>query len=673
MNEAEFRIVEDRSYEPGAVVEKDGVHFGYFASGLNRPVLILYRRGSEEIAGEIPFPESRGAGRFYSMKVKLRASMYEYNFREGDRIVTDPYAKKICGREVFGQTPPPKDHGLRGGFVTKQFDWEGDRRPELSYSEAVMYHLHVRGFTKQKHSGVRKKGTFAGLVEKLPYLKELGVNQVKLMPAYDFPEILDMDGKRQVLGAPGGPAVSGKMTAGIPQVTNPADGAKGSFSNAAGAVKGGFSNPAPAVKDRFRMNFWGYGPGFYFAPKSSYAASGDPVSEFKTLVREAHRLGIEILMEFSFSDGTDIEEMIRCLTYWAEEYHVDGFQLMARESVASELARLPLFRTVKLIYNWFPDHLTRENLGENRRLLAESNDGFQEDCRKLLKGDEQMLGAFTYRTRRGPSRCGVINYITNHDGFTMADLVTYDRKYNLDNGEQDRDGSDRNFSWNCGLEGPTRKRDILRLRMRQRKNAYAMMLFSQGTPMLLAGDELGNSQDGNNNPYCHDSELTWVDWSRQKANQELTQFVKDAIAYRRAHKVLRQTRELTCTDMRADGFPDLSFHGDNAWYCDMDRGSRHIGCMYSGMYAGEKGFLYIAWNFHWMEREFALPLLPRGMGWYKVMDTSLEKSFPEEAQELGRVKSFLGASRTIIILEGREYEAGRSDEADQMEKNKRTL
>lgn len=651
MNEAECRIVEDRSYEPGAVVEKDGVHFGYFSAGLARPVLVLYRKGTEEIAGEIPFLETCGAGRFYHMKVKLRTSMYEYNFREGDRIVTDPYGKKICGRGAFGQEPSLSDHGLRAGFVTKQFDWEGDRRPEIPYSEAVMYHLHVRGFTKQKNSGVRKKGTFAGLEEKLPYLKELGINQIKLMPAYDFPEMIPMFAGKKVIGAP------------QEQKKYPRPEAPGDAKASGGAQR----------DSGYRMNFWGYGPGFYFAPKSSYAASGNPDLEFKSLVKEAHRLGIEILMEFSFPDEMDMDGIIRCLTYWAEEYHVDGFQVLVRDSVAAELARLPLFRTVKLIYNWFPEHLTRGNLGENRRLLAESNDGFLEDCRKLLKGDEQMLGAFSYRIRHNPAGCSVVNYITSHDGFTMADLVTYDRKYNLDNGERDRDGTDRNYSWNCGLEGPTRKREIQRIRMRQRKNAYAMMLFSQGTPMLLAGDEFGNSQNGNNNPYCHDSELTWLDWSRQKANGELTRFVREAIAYRKAHGVLHQTRELTCTDLRADGFPDLSFHGENAWYCDLERNCRHIGCMYSGTYAEERGFLYIAWNFHWMEQVFALPLLPRNMGWYQVMDTSLERSFLERPEELGRVKSFRVPPRTIMILEGREYEAVRSNETDQVEKNKRTL
>lgn len=633
-----FKVLADESCQPGTSVEKDGVHFGCYAPEGVRPALLLYRRGTEEIEEELLFPEEGASCGFYHMKVKLRAALYEYNFRMGNQVVTDPYARKLAGRRVFGAQPAQSEHGLRGGLVTKTFDWEGDRRPQLSYEEAIMYHLHVRGFTKQKHSGVRRKGTFAGVCEKLPYLKELGVNQLKLMPVYEFPELVRRGGSD-----------------GVPE-------SRRALVAAAGQE----------MQDAYRMNYWGYGPGFYFAPKASYAASADTDLEFKTLVKEAHRQGIEVLLEFHFTEETDVLLIGECLTYWAEEFHVDGFSVICRPEVSAELARLPLFCHLKLICEWLPEKVVQENGKTRHRKLAESNDGFMNDCRRFLKGDEDTLRVFTERQRRNPAGCTVVNYITNHDGFTLADLVSYDRKHNLENGEHDRDGSDYNCSWNCGVEGPTKRKEIVQLRMRQRKNALAMLLLAQGTPMLLAGDEFGNSQDGNNNPYCHDSERTWLTWNHAKSSKELTQFVKDAIAYRKDHALLHQGRELHCMESRADGFPDLSYHGERAWYCDFSRVTRHIGCMYTGR-GEQKTFLYLAYNMYWTEQEFALPLLPKQMSWFRVMDTSLEQSFLPEAETVGRVRSFCVPPRTIMILEGREDETVGNEQSAHLEKGKRTL
>lgn len=623
MNDSDFRIIADSNRIPGAWIEKDGVHFGCYASGEDRPVLLLYCKGTEEIAAELPFPGQVLPGSLYTMKVKLPTAKYEYNFRVGDTVMTDPYARKLCGREQYARTPSESPHALRGGFV-KPYDWGEDRLPEIPYSEAVMYHLHVRGFTKQKNSGVRKKGTFAGVREKIPYLKELGVNQLKLMPVYEFAEVVPRFEKR-----PGAARTQSEARArALEQIRE---------------------------EELFKLNYWGYGDGFYFAPKASYAAGKYPEEELKDLVKALHEQEIEVILEFCFTDRADIAMIGRCLEYWAYEYHIDGFSIIARDAVTAELARLPLFRSRKLICNWLPDSVKEYQAQEEPRWLAESNDGFMNDCRRLLKGEGECLQAFGYRLRANPKGCARINYMTNHDGFTMMDLVSYDQKHNKENGEQDRDGSDYNCSWNCGAEGPTKKREILNLRMRQRKNAYAMLLLSQGTPMLLAGDEIGNSQNGNNNPYCHDSELTWVDWSRAKSNRELFEFVKAAIAYRRSHKVLHQERELTCSDYLSIGFPDLSFHGSRAWYGDFEQANRHLGCMYSGHYAKEEGFLYIAYNFHWDEQEFALPLLPKGQSWYRVMDTSKKESFIEaDAQEcIKDRKAFYVPARTIVILEGR--------------------
>lgn len=622
MKEHDFKISADNSLIPGTVVERDGVHFGFYAVS-EQPYLLLYKKGTQDVEAKLPFPKA-ASGCLHAMKVKMRPALYEYNFMDGDKVLTDPYAAKIVGRETFGKNPSESEHAVRGAFCTRPFDWGDDTLPGLDFSDVIMYHLHVRGFTMQKNSGVRKKGTFAGLREKIPYLKSLGINQVKLMPVYEFEEV-----KAAVLTQIGGPKTQeeakSRMLEQLPE------------------------------KERYKTNFWGYGKGYYFAVKSSYASGQYPEDEFKCLVKDLHAEGIEVILEFNFTDETDIGMITSCLYYWAREYHVDGFAIIARDTLTPELAKLPLFRTRKLICNWYPDYAVQKNAQELHYQIASSNDGFMNDCRRLLKGEEEFLGAFAYQMRRNVPGCAGINYMTNHDGFTLCDLVSYDRKHNEDNKEMNRDGSDYNYSWNCGEEGPSRKREIQRLRQRQRKNAYAMMLFSQGTPMLLAGDEFGNSQNGNNNPYCHDNEITWVDWNKVRSNQELTKFVQCAIAYRKAHKVLHQMQELKCADRLACGFPDLSFHGTSAWYGDFDHANRHIGAMYYGAYAKEDGFVYLAWNFDWQEQQLALPLLPPDTTWYKVMDTSEKDSFiPKEAQKSIENRKYISVPpRTVLILEGR--------------------
>lgn len=613
-----YRISEGTYNRPGVVVEKDGVNFCCM-SGNGIPILLLYKRGTEHPVCEIPFPQQQLPGRLYSMKVKLpKPSEYEYNYQIGRTVITDPYAPGVAGRDQFGQPGNASSHAIRGRIPGKKYDWKDDTLPELPYEDTVMYQLHVRGFTMQKNSGAQHRGTYRGIREKIPYLKELGVDQLRLMPAYEFNEIM---------------AVNQNTPEPLREVSDVASGSSR------------------------RINYWGYGPGFYFAPKASYASVPEHASEeFKDLIRACHSEKIEVIMEFYFDDQADFGMISACLEYWAKEYHIDGFAVMARDSIIAELGRMPLFADRKLICTWFPEDTLNHRKNTESRTLAESNDGFMNDCRRLLKGDENCLGSFSGRTRRNPKSHAVINYMTHHDGFTMHDLVSYDHKHNEANGQKGADGTDYNFSWNCGQEGSVRKKAILELRQRQMKNAYAMMLLSQGTPMLLSGDEFANSQDGNNNPYCHDSELTWVDWSKKRREQSLTDFVRKLIAFRKAHRILHMKQELYGSDMLSCGYPDLSFHGSNAWYGALEPVSRHIGCMYAQQYAGAAGFLYIAYNMHWEPHEFALPLLPKNTCWHSVIDTSRKESFiaGDEQTFYEKEKSFTVPPRTVMVLETEE-------------------
>ncbi len=607
---------EDRT--PGAKVCGTSVHFGYFAASSRTPSLLLYKKGSREpVVPPIPFPESARSGNFYSMRVCLpRAEEYEYNFLDGEKIVTDPYAALLAGREKDSGFPEIDPHGLRGRFLTGSYRWGNEHFPDIPWQDAVLYSLHVRGFTMDAHSGVSKKGTFAGLKGKIPYLNSLGVNQLLLMPVYEFSEI-DL------------PDLSAAHL--------PLDWAETELGD-------------------LKVNYWGYGPGFYFAPKASYADSDRSDLELKDLVRALHANGIEILLEFSFTGQTDIGLICRCLQYWTDEYHIDGFSILGRDDLFDELARLPLFRDRKLICRYFSDAYKKENSGNAPHQIAQCNEGFMNDCRRTLKGDPGSIDAFNYRIREHPEGCAQINYITNHDGFTLTDLVSYNMKHNEENGEMGCDGTDDNLSWNCGEEGPSKKKSVQRLRMQQRKNAYAMLLLSQGTPMLLSGDEFGNSQNGNNNAWCQDNACGWLSWSRTNSAAELKDYVRSLIAYRKKHPVLHLAHEPQCQDSLALGYPDLSYHSDRAWvgenrYCTM-----YTGILYNGAYAGEDCFLYIAWNFYWKANLFALPILPKKYAWYRVMDTSLKKSFLPEAQKetIDTSNTFLVSPRAVVILEGRK-------------------
>ncbi len=605
----QFSAAEGAGRTLGAQIEQDGITFSAVVPRGERASLILYPKGCQEPVQEIPFPGESVTGMVRSLKVLgLTPDGYEYNFRIGNQIKKDPAARLVSGTEDFGNLTPGEEHQTRCGFLTKSFDWGGDQFPALPYQDLILYQLHVRGFTKQKNSRVRHKGTFLGLQEKIPYLKDLGINQVLLLPAYEFQEAM----KYSAIGA--------------------------------------------ESRQEWKLNYWGFtGDCCYYAPKSAYCAGKFPDLEFKSMVKAFHENGMEVAMEFCFPDPVDVSMVCDCLAWWVREYHVDGFRLFMNQEAANTVARSPFLTGVKLISWYFPaEQIYGMETGFPEKFLAECNENFQVTARRLLKGDENQLEQFVSRVRHNPKNSGVINYITGHDGFTLMDLVSYDRKYNETNGEQGRDGSECNYSWNCGVEGPSRKKKIARLRMQQMKNAFAMVLLSQGTPMLLAGDEFGNSQEGNNNPYCHDSELTWVDWSRERAYGELREFVKELIAFRKAHRILHMDQELAGSDLRSLGYPDFSCHGTRAWYGDFEYSSRHVGLLYCGLYAGEEEFIYIAYNFHWEPKEMALPFLPEGMGWKIVLDTAdrdeKDGSLPKTLE--AQAKFFRMPPRCVQILIG---------------------
>ncbi len=556
-------ITQGNAYPLGATLFQDGIQFAFVSKETDCGVVIFDAKTLQE-KERIPFPKEYTIGDIHSMYIRGLKKDCVYCFYERDTLVTDVRGKAFAGVHAYGKKG--EETGvLPAAFIHKPYNWEGDVFPKIPYSQSIGYCMHVRGFTRHASSKVKHKGTFTGVLEKIPYLKELGVTTLELQPAYEFEEV-----------------------------------------------------------EGNKINYWGYTRGLYYTPKSGYAYK-DAVFEFKDMVKALHKEGIEVIMQFYFTEETSKREMIDILSYWISEYHVDGFHLKGFSIDAQMLMQEPALSDTKLWYYSFPLKVLsgQENgMIEKKNRLAEYTDDFYYDIRRFLKGDEGMISAAMYQMRHNPIGMGRINYLTNYDGFTLYDSVTYEKKHNEENGEENRDGASYNASWNCGVEGETRKRTVLKLRQKQMKNALLLLFLSQGMPLMFMGDEFGNSQMGNNNPYCQDNDITWLNWKNKKSTlgKNLFAFTKQLIRLRKEHSVFCQENELRMCDSIACGCPDVSYHGEDAWRPDTENESRQFGIMYCGAYAKNStgqmdDDFFVAYNMHWEEKAFALPKLPQGMYW----------------------------------------------------------
>lgn len=595
----------------GVTRKQKGYQFAFASSTGESCELLLYKKGEKVPEREIPMV--RAMGDIYAADVdKISAKNYEYAYRVGENIVLDPYATGISGKGKFGE--PVESANLRCTFGTAEYNWEDDKHPEIPFSESIIYCTHLRGYTMDKSSGVRAKGTFKGMMEKIPYLVSLGITQLELMPIYEFEEF---------------PRPKKKASKYEPE----------------------------AAKEDLKLNYWGYSSGFYFAPKASYAASKDPVRELKDLVKALHKAGIELILEFYFEESSEPHLVVDCLKYWVEEYHIDGIHINRSAVPMKNLVMDPALKTTKIFTEYFEtSELLEEPKRPEKKHLAEYRDGFLVDARRLLKGDEDALRSFAEKTRRNPDSIGVVNYMANHNGFTMMDMVSYDEKHNEANGENNRDGSNYNYSWNCGVEGPSKKKVITQLRNRQLRNAFAMLMFAQGIPLIYGGDEFCNSQQGNNNVYGQDNELSWVQWNRFSAASQLLEYVKKLIAFRKEHGAFHRIKEASMTDYKSTGVPDLSYHGENAWYGGFEAYRRHLGMMYGAGY-GEKDTIYVAYNLHQSEHEFGLPILPKGKSWKMIFHTLDDREqFTPKGTKIPEKRTLKLGGRTICVLEGMSNE-----------------
>ena len=625
----EISVRKGNALIPGVVPVSDGYNITLEAPEKSECSILLYHKGQNEPFTELLLDEEKRVGRVRSVFLEgIDPEEDEYNFCVDGTVIHDPSAFSYSGKEQFGAPVGDEPHKIRGLFAkTDGFDWQDDSPPDLAFEDAILYKLHVRGFTKLRN-GVKAKGTFRGLEESIPYLVSLGVNMVELMPVCEFDEVNPAETR-------GNDLVSERTETG-------------------------------------KVNYWGYTSGNYYAPKRAYCATDDPENEVRSLVRALHKAGIECILEFYFPEGVNPSTALLALKKWKLFYHIDGFHILGDGLRPEFVLHDGLLSETKLIFQDYA--LDGKAAGiSGKKKIAVCDLSFQNVMRKLLKSDEGMASAAVDHIRKNSPYVGIINYMTSQDGFTLNDLVSYNYRHNEANGENNRDGCDFNNSWNCGVEGPSRKLAIKAIRARQIRNAFLLMLLSQGTPMIYAGDEFGNSQDGNNNAWCQDNPTGWVDWKGFKRNRSLMEFVRQAIAFRKDHPILHCSRELRGSDYLGKGLPDFSVHGERAWYMGYENACRKFGILYNEGYAHTAGdvsashqakaedYLYVVYNFNWEEQELALPDLLPGMKWQKICDTSagFEECFKEHPGTFSRMVK--ASPRSIMILSGRYGEEKTED------------
>lgn len=667
----------------GACVASNGVSFTINSHGATRCTLLLFKPQAPKPYARIPFPDSYRIGDTYSMLVyDIKPDEFEYAFSfdgpyepakgllfNEENVLLDPYSRAVTGQRKWGEKPEEgKDFEYRARVVKSSFDWGNIKQLEQPFEDLVIYETHVRGYTKDKSSGVSAPGTFAGLKDKIPYLKDLGINAVELMPIFEFDE---MESARVVDGVQ-------------------------------------------------LYNYWGYNTVSFFAPNTSYAFNEEhnhEGDELKSLIKALKENGIEVILDVVFNHTAEGNEMgpcfsfkgidnnvyymltpdahyynfsgcgnvmncnhpvvrsfiIDCLRHWAIEYRVDGFRFdlasilgrdqngapMANPPILESLAFDPVLGKMKLIAEaWDAGGLYQVGSFPSWNRWAEWNGRYRDDMRSFLKGDDGMAGnAITRitgsRDLYSPESRGhkaSVNFLTCHDGFTLYDLYSYNEKHNEKNGWNNTDGDNNGHSWNCGAEGETDDPNVNGLRRRLIKNAFAALLCSRGPAMFFAGDEFCNTQFGNNNAYCQDNIISWLDWSRLEEFKEIHDFVRHMIQFRKEHPILRKmTKPSSCQ------FPEISVHNGTPFNASTDYKTKLIGIMYAGRNEEdtEDDIVFYCMNAYWEPLVMQLPVLPNGKHWHVDTNTNAEyfdgEDFTEKTELLG-VNTIRVPARTTIIL-----------------------
>ncbi len=622
-----YHVIEGNYKKLGVQPAADGVTFTFEGAKEAECAILLYDN-KMRIKERICAPADYCMGAVRSVTVQgIDVRHLAYNYEIDGKICPDAYATRILGRDRWADAGRAEwNYTVCCGCGKDDFDWQGDRRPEIPRHRMVMYKLHVRGFSMDAGIRGRTRGTFAAVREKIPYLKELGITTVEFMPVYEFEEIMPKSG------------------AFVPEHLR-------WQSREEDLIK---PEPEPAAFDK--VNYWGYAEGSYFAVKASYAAGGSPESEWKELIRALHANGMECVMEVYVSENMNQNIILEALRYWVREYHVDGFHLLGENVPVSLITQDAWLARSKIFYRSYGERQLSE-AGNYPHLFVYS-DEYLYPVRKMLNRCCGKLGDFICQQRKQHDTLGFVNYIADNNGFSLIDLFSYEGKHNEANGEDNFDGNNWNYSNNCGAEGRSNRRGVKEQRERQLCNAFVILFCGQGVPLLYSGDELGNTQNGNNNAYCQDNPVGWVNWRKGGKYAWLTDFVKKIAAFRQAHPGIGAEEPKKLSDFKRKGFPDLSYHGESAWVSEFPGEEQAVGMMYCGAYAAredgsEDDFIYICYNFRSGISRLALPKLPAKKTWRIVVDTSRgHEAFLEKEEPFGGAQITI-RGQSIMILTGK--------------------
>ena len=547
----------------------------------------LYIRNEKSCIKKIEFPKESRIGDVWFLKGDIRLKKnHEYALEDEKGVFPDEYGRYFSGRDSFGKESLI-DNPMRSPVYISDFDWGEDAGfvkeiESMDIRKAFIYRLHVRGFTKAANSKVVDKGTFKGLTKKIDYIKFLGVDVVDIMPATEFDEFIRVSG-------------------------------------------GWVSLFDKEKKEKIRTNYWGYTRSLNFAPKASFSTrrNRNPVNEYKAMVKAMHEAGIAVIQEFFFDNKKSLSYIIDVLRFWKSEYHIDGFHITGidyNEAIVND----PYLLNTKFIF-------TNKIFGDISKNIISMNYEYMNNMRKYLKGDEGMI---PFVSSAISDRNNYLNFIADINGFSLADVYSYDYKHNEDNGEENSDGSNMNFSWNCGFEGKTKKQQVLGLRKKMYLNAIFLLMISGGVLFINSGDEILQSKLGNNNTYCQDNEISWFDWKLVNKNKDFLNFFAAMLKFRREYFESEKLR--------------LSIHGMQVWRPDFEYYNRQMGIFVEG-----ERDVYIVLNMHWEKHDFFLPTTKRGSAWHLLMDTNNTNNPVKEetlTQRLENQRAITVLGRSCIVL-----------------------
>ena len=548
-----------------------------------KAAIILFDKASKKKLYDIELINDFSMGRVYSIEISdVDVDSICYLIKEDDKVYVDPYATAVIGRDIWADEKGRKssDYKVYSGISHLEKPWK-DTNIYIEPTDMVIYKLHMRGFTAGMGMSASRVGSYKGVLSKLSYLKELGITSIEFMPLYDFEELF----------------LESKMTI---------------------SPKGKVSEITEFTGKR---NYWGFGEANYFAPKASYFGGADKcVDAMRDLVSKLHKNGFEAIMEMAFAKDTPAEMMLECLRYYVRYFHIDGFHIVGCNGPIERIAIDPFLADTKIFYEYIPEEILFKESGKKHLFIY--NDSFMNVTRQIENHMNGSMIQFANHMRRQNSAYGFVNYMANVNGFSMWDSFSYGEKHNFDNGEDNRDGTNTNFSFNYGIEGKTTNRMINANRFREMRNAFAALMLAQSVPLFVAADEVAATHLGNNNPYCQDNKMGYTVFSKTKSKEELRSFVKELVAFRKNHKCLRSEEPFLMNDYRHLGLPDMSFHGTEPWMMSIGEEQKALGVLYNGAYVDESEEVFVCYNYHYDSVNMALPLLAPGKRWRLCFNTA---------------------------------------------------